>query len=176
MSQGSRAPEPTAADVARAALCSARDVYELSDGALTVAYYRRLCALGLIGVIAMNLFRAQKTSSRAKAYRGRQFKQASYGTKNFSLDQLCAALEKAPGWGVWGWARDPNTPGFEWVLYVDLPTGQVSFHSAVRGRGQDYSLPWDGIRDGSERRILEWCDSLLLAVAQDSSPLAFSEQ
>ena len=88
MSQGSRAPEPTAADVARAALCSARDVYELSDGALTVAYYRRLCALGLIGVIAMNLFRAQKTSSRAKAYRGRQFKQASYGTKNFSLDQL----------------------------------------------------------------------------------------
>jgi hypothetical protein len=160
MSDG-KAPEPTEADIQRAAIATAREVYSASDGRLTVAFYRRLCARGTIGAIAMNLMRAQKTSSRAKAYRGRQYRNASYDTKNYSLVQLCSALSADPCGLVWGWENDDATPGFPWVLYVDLPTGQVSFHSSDRGMGPIYLRPWDGVRGASEDRILAFCDSIL---------------
>lgn len=154
-----RAPEPTEQDVARAAAATAMEVFNGSDGKLTVAYYRRLCSVGAVGVVAMNLFRAQKTSSRAKQYRGRQYKSASYETKNYSLECLCAALEKTPEI-VWGWKHDPKTPGYEWVLYCELPTGQCSFHSASRLKGPDFPLEWDGDRL-STQRILDFCDKFL---------------
>ena len=127
-----RAPEPTASDIARAAKATAREVYEASDGALTVAFYRRLCAVGPMGIICRNLFRAQKTSARAKMYRGHQYKEASYGTKNYSIDQLCNALAANPSCGIeWGWGRDLDRSGFTHVLYVFIPNiGQVSFHSS----------------------------------------------
>ena len=165
----SRAPEPTQDDINRASRATALEVFEGSDGALTVAYYRRLQGLGPAGKVAMNLFRAQKTSSRAKHYRGRQYRHASYDVKNYSLQQLCAELVNYNGTAIflaepsplaWGWKRDPHTPGFEWVLYVVLPTGQVSFHSAVRGTGPEFSGDWD--QSGASRdRILAWCDQLL---------------
>ena len=64
------------------------------------------------------------------------------------------AFESAPRWG---WKRDPKTPGYEWVLYVDLPTGQCSFHSADRLNGPDYQGDWDGI-GMSQERICRYCD------------------
>jgi len=164
MSKG-KAPEPTEADIARAAAASARHVYDASDGRLTVAFYRRLCERGPIGIIAMNLMRAQKTSTRAKQYRGRQYRNASYDVKNYSIDQLCVALEKDDCGMEWGFGQDDWTPGFPWVLYVDLPwVGQVSFHTDHRGdprRWPEYTKPWDGIRGASEERILSFCDSIL---------------
>lgn len=178
----SKAPEPTEADIARAAACRARDVYEGSDGRLTVAYYRRLCAQGHIGVIAMNLMRAQKTSSRAKQYRGRQYKNASYGTKNYSIDQLCVALEKDACGLKWGFGPDRNTPGFPWVMYCELPTGQVSFHTDHRGdsrRWPDFPGKWDGVRGASADRILAFCDSVCekdLPSAADLDAVAEEEQ
>lgn len=40
-----------------------------------------------------------------------------------------------------------------WVLYVDLPGGQVSFHSAERYAGSDYTGEWDGKHLSAERII-----------------------
>ncbi len=160
-----RAPEPTEADIARAAKATAREVYEASDGKLTVAYYRRLCSAGPVGIIAMNLMRAQKTSSRAKVYRGRQYRNASYETKNYSLDQLCVALEKDACGIKWGFGRDESTPHFSWVVYAELPgVGQISFHTDHRGnsrRWPDYEGTWDGAKGMSEPKILDFCDAVL---------------
>jgi hypothetical protein len=153
-----KSPEPTEADIARAAVATAKEVYGGSDGRLTVAYYRRLQSFGPIGLVAMNLFRAHKTSSRAKVYRGRRFRSASYDVKNYSLEQLVVALQSATL--TWGWQHDPATVNFEWVLYVDLPTGQCSFHSGVRLAGPEYLGRWDCQRLSGER-ILAFCDELL---------------
>ena len=48
------------------------------------------------------------------------------------------------------------------VLYVDLPTGQVSWHCTMRGSGPDYGDDWDGMHL-SESRILEFAESLFPA-------------
>ena len=161
---GKKAPEPSEQDIKRASVATAKEVYDASDGCLTVSFYRRLCATGPIGVIAMNLMRAQKTSTRAKVYRGKRFRNASYDTKNYSLDQLCAALEKDACGLIWGWGSDSNTLGFPWVLYITLPTGQVSFHAPNRGAGPTYSASWDGVKGASEERILTFCDQVIKEV------------
>lgn len=178
------APLVTPADVAdasleaeRRALADARDraagktspieevlrVYAGSDGAATRALYGRLEALGPAGAIAMNLFRAQKNSARAKVYRGRGYRDAAYDRKGWALDNLAAILaEHGAACGIaWGWGRDPEQPVHDVVLYVDLPTGQVSFHTATRGQGPDYPGQWDGVRDASPGRICSWCARLL---------------
>lgn len=48
-----------------------------------------------------------------------------------------------------------------WVLYVDLPTGQVSFHAPERGAGPNYPGKWNGVRGVSGERIVCWCQSLI---------------
>jgi hypothetical protein len=57
-----------------------------------------------------------------------------------------------------------------WVVYFDLPTGQVSFHSVTRGMGPDYSAPWDGSRNASALRI----ESAISAVVAGPTPVACS--
>ena len=47
------------------------------------------------------------------------------------------------------------------IVAVDIPTGQVSFHSLDRFDGPDYPGSWDGVKDVSAARILLWCDQLL---------------
>lgn len=67
---------------------------------------------------------------------------------------------------TWGWGiDDPLDPiDFEYctyiprnrpieVLYVDLPTGQVSFHSPQRGIGPKYPGTWDGMQHRTSDRI-----------------------
>lgn len=138
-------------------------VYLGSDGTATTALYARLEALGPIGTVAINLFRAQKASERAKVYRGR-FKGVAYDKKQWSVDNLCKVLaEHAEASGiVYGWAEDDAQPFHRWVLYVDLPTGQVSFHAAARGDGPDYSGAWDGIRQQGPTRICRWIAERIL--------------
>ena len=46
------------------------------------------------------------------------------------------------------------------MLYVDLPTGQVSFHTPARGAGLDYGGEWDGAVDVSRERIMSAIDQL----------------
>jgi hypothetical protein len=119
---------------------------------------------GPIGAIAMNLFRAQKCSTRAKLYRGRGYKSEAYARKSWSMGNLVTILtEVGPTTGIsFGWKTDPSTVFGEqasWVLYIDLPQGQVSFHSPDRGAGPEYAREFDGAHK-SEERILAFCDEV----------------
>jgi hypothetical protein len=143
-------------------------IYEGSNGAETTGLYLRLEEqLGQIGGLAVNLFRAQKASERAKKYRGGNghgsYRAQAYERKQWALDNLCAALsDHAAEAGVaWGWGEDSKQPVHKAVLYIDLPTGQVSFHTSDRGEGPSYPGQWDGIRDASAVRILRWIARLL---------------
>jgi len=143
-------------------------VYRGSDGNATVALYQRLEALGPAGTVAVNLFRAQKASERAKVYRGRErgrgsYRAMAYDKKQWSLDNLAAALAAhAATLGIaWGWGIDEEQPVHRHVLYVELPTGQVSFHTDERGAGPDHPRGWDGVPRQSADRILRWISRLL---------------
>jgi len=105
---------------------------------------------------------AERTSVR-RVYRGGvpgkgSYRGMAYDRKQWSLNNLCAALEQhAATLAIrYGWAFDAETAGFPWVLYVDLPTGQVSFHAPGRGVGPEYVWPWDGVRDAAPGRICRW--------------------
>ena len=140
----------------------AAEVFEQNDGEVTKAYYAKLNSFGQHGQIAVALFRCQKRSTAAKRYKRGRFKHAAYDVKNWSMGELCRLLkEHAATLGIaWGWKEDPKTPGYEWVLYVELPQGQVSFHGATRGLGPDYRGDWDGQRLSRER-ILGFCDPVI---------------
>jgi hypothetical protein len=88
----------------------------------------------------------------------------AYGKKQWSMDKLCSVLfDHSKALGInWGWKRDDNAGGFhDWVLYVDLPTGQVSYHTSARGMGPDYSGEWDGVRGESNERLIKWVDTIV---------------
>lgn len=137
-------------------------IFNQQNGDVTKAYYAKLNGMGLAGQLAVALFRAQKRSTAAKKYRGRRFTRDAYEVKNWSLSEICriagcmSAFESSP---VWGWKRDPATPGYEWVLYVELPTGQCSFHSPDRLNGPDFTGDWDS-RIPSQTAITRYCDSV----------------
>lgn len=135
------------------------EVFKQNDGDVTKNYYSEMNARGPAGELAVALFRAQKRSTAAKKYRRGKWKHAAYDVKNWSLSEICRLLTAhASKLGiVWGWKEDPLTPGYEWVLYVDIPTGQVSFHSASRLTGPDYPGDWDQAHRSAER-IIEFCD------------------
>jgi hypothetical protein len=132
-------------------------IYQGSDAEATKALYAKLESLGGIGSLAVNLFRAQKASERAKVY-SRRFKGAAYDKKQWSIDNLCGTLEAyaAPFGLTWGWGEDDKQPVHKHVVYIDLSTGQVSFHSGYRGKGPDYPGQWDGIPGQSPDRIMRW--------------------
>lgn len=136
-----------------------KGVYTGSNGDETKALYAELEAMGPAGVIAMNLFRACKCSERAKTYRRGSYRGNAYDRKDWSLGLLAEALEKHAGSLniIWGWGFDPRAVNFEHVLYVDLPTGQVSFHCAYRKSGPDYASPWDGVKGAGPDRICRHC-------------------
>lgn len=143
-------------------------IYKGSNGEATKALYAELEQIGPLGVVALNLFRACKASERAKVYRGRNYKGAAYDKKQWSMGNLCTVLSdaKLAGGISWGWGADVETIAFPNVLYVDLPTGQVSFHTAVRGAGPDYAGTWDGVRGASPDRICRFVDRVLNPPAQ----------
>jgi len=142
------------------------EVYHTSNGELTKAYYVELSTIGPIGLVAMNVFRAQKCSQRAKNYRRRAWKDDAYGRKQWSIEQLCNILiMHGQALNIsFGWKQDPTVVfgGYDarpsWVFYVDLPTGQVSFHCPDRGKGPDYPGNWDGMKGASEARVIEFCN------------------
>lgn len=142
-----------------------QQIYAGSNGAETKQLYADLERLASKrGTIAMNLFRAQKASERAKKYRGGipgkgSYRDMAYERKNWSLKELCKALTGSEF--RWGWKKDPKQAFHSWVLYVDLPTGQVSFHSADRYDGPAYPAEWDGIPKMSPMRIIAFCELVL---------------
>jgi hypothetical protein len=145
-----------------------QDVYAGSDAAATRSLYAKLEARGPIGIVALNLFRAQKCSARAKVYHGGipgkgTYARMAYERKTWSLGYLCHIL--LAHWLelriTWGWKHDPQEPYASWILYVDLPQGQVSFHNTQRLTGPEYYGNWDG-RHASEERIIAFCEEVLL--------------
>jgi hypothetical protein len=149
------------------------DVFNGSDGELTTQLYARLERFGPIGIIGLNLFRAQKNSARAKVYRGGNqngsYRQQAYARKEWAIGNLTTALTAhGDALGLrWGWKLDPNAESIPWVLYVDLPLHdglkQASFHTPTRGTGPDYVGDWDGIPDQSTTRILRFISEQILA-------------
>jgi len=142
------------------------EVYQGSDGDLTKRFYAELEQRGPVGMIAVNLFRAQKCSSRAKVYRGGirgqgSYRGMAYDRKQWSLNNLCKVLlEHGKALGIaFGWKQDPGQEFHTWVLYVDLPwnIGQCSFHASGRGEGPTYAGDWDGAHKSAER-IIHFCD------------------
>lgn len=138
-------------------------IFDGSNGKATAALYARLEALGPIGIVACNLMRAQKCSSRAKQYRRASSKGAAYDTKQWAMGNLCAVLDDHDSELniTWGWKHDPKQEFHDQVLYVELPTGQASFHTNVRGYGPDFIGEWDGKKDGSQSAILRFTANLL---------------
>lgn len=141
------------------------EIYEGSNGDATKGLFNELQLLGPAGELAINLFRAQKASARAKVYRGgrRGFKGVAYDKKGWAIGNICDALTTHGAvLGMrWGWQPDPATEGYPWVIYVDLPTGQVSFHAASRGKGPDYDIAWDGHVGASAGRVVRYIETLL---------------
>jgi hypothetical protein len=153
----------------------ALEVYKGSDAALTKRYYALLALSGAIGDIAINLFRAQKASARAKVYRGGGYRGMAYDKKNWAIEQLCKALLTHPETGItFGWKLDPKMVALheaaKWVLYVDLPDGQVSFHNVKRYAGQDYPGEWDGKLNVSGQRIINFCNRVTGARFAQTEP------
>jgi len=151
-------------------------VYAGSDGEATKAIYAQLDAMGPMGHVATNLFRAHKASARAKVYRGGlrgrgSFKRMAYERKQWALDNLDVCLREKAHDLVWGWKRDRKEPVHCWVLYVELPTGQVSFHTEYRGHGPDFAGEWDGVVDQGSTRVCQWI-ALLFAAGATADMLA----
>lgn len=156
-------------------LIEAYNVYNGSDGEATKALFARLEQLGPSGAIAVNVFRAHKNSARAKVYRGGirgegSFKRKAYDRKEWALGNLSDILVRhAEACAIaWGWGVDPSQEYHRHVLFIDLPTGQVSFHTAVRGSGPDYAGMWDGSTEEGAGRVCRWV-SQLLAPAEASA-------
>jgi hypothetical protein len=147
-------------------ISSAIQVFSQQNGEVTKAYYADLEAKGPLGEIATALFRCQKRSSRAKAYRRGRWRRAAYDVKQWSMGELCRLLQAhgEPLGFTWGWKEDPGVLFGErasYVLYVDIPDiGQVSFHSPDRGTGPEYAGEWDGQRE-SLNRIVRFCDKVM---------------
>lgn len=149
-------------------------VYEGSDGAATQELYRKLSLCGPRGAIALNLFRAYKNSSRAKVYRGGnekgRYRDQAYERKAWAIRNLCNVLtDHAADYElVWGWGTDPAQEYHSFVLYVDTPHGQVSFHHVKAEQGPQYPGKWDGARRVGAQRICQWCSDLLSGGARDN--------
>ena len=130
-------------------------VFQGSDSARTRKFLTHLEKQGQPGRIAAALFRSQKASSKAKLYSGgiersngefHSYRSLSYQKKSRSLKELCSLLLVDSAGIVWGWGRDDANPHAPRVLYLELPTGQVRFHSAERLAGPDYPGNLDGER------------------------------
>lgn len=147
-------------------LNTVRDCYYGSSGQETLRLYDELAKRGASGDLAVLLFRAQKASARAKKYRGRNdngeyYRDLSYDRKGNALEQIATFLDNAGCDGtVWGWKLDDKAFDNAWVLYVDLPCGQVSFHSKHRYAGPDYQHDWDQ-QKLSETRVIRFCELVL---------------
>jgi hypothetical protein len=136
-------------------------IYQASDAAATRQLYRNLESCGIDGKLAAALLRAQKSSERAKVYGRTSYRGRAYDRKEEAMSAVCALLNGTKY--QWGWGSDDDQPMYRHVLYLDLPTGQVSFHAAVRGQGPDYPGSWDGIPRQSPSRICRWAAIILVA-------------
>lgn len=132
------------------------------DPVATKGYYAELRRRGPIGEVCVRLFRASKANHFAKHYKGKSIGLA-YERKSVALNELSVILQEQ---GValqirFGWANDPKQAWHNQVLYVDLPTGQVSYHNRHRYQGPDYPGTWDGLTGVGDERVIAFCDQVI---------------
>lgn len=146
-----------------------RRVFEGNNGDDTKALYALLDGLGPHGMLCTALFRAQKRSERAKQYQkargARRYAGAAYDVKQWSLQEVCRIMALHPEalQLPYGWKQDHTTRFGErssWVLYVDTPHGQASFHAPSRCYGPEYVGEWVK-GEGSREAILRYCECVL---------------
>jgi len=100
-------------------------IFAGSDGDATRALYNELAGCGPLGFVAIQLFRAQKCSARAKVYHRGHYSTLAYGRKNWSLEQLTTLLMTTNAQGdVWGCGHPDPTARDPWVLRIVLPLPQ----------------------------------------------------
>lgn len=133
------------------------DVFKKRDGNATVALCVELSKRGLLGAAAVCLYQAQYSSARAKTYR-RSSRSNSYERKNIALMRMPRWLSRADI--AYGWGYDATSINFEHVLYVELATGQCSFHSSERGDGPEFRGRWNPEVD-SMTSVFRFCDQVL---------------
>lgn len=149
-------------------MLSVSECFHGSNASATMRLFDELLRLDENGQLACLLFKALKASVRAKVYRGwaddgRSFRSLSYDRKGEALSSLAEFLDcVGSGADVWGWKIDPHANhSNHWVLYLELPDGQVSFHSPKRFAGPDFLGEWDGVLGASEERVIRFCESVL---------------
>ena len=98
------------------------------------------------------------------------YRSLAYERKGQCLSVLCDLLQAnacgLPGLGI----RRQKQFSAKCVLYLDLPIGQVSFHSTERFAGPNYPGEWDG-ENKSEQRILSFCDQLMRSAQTETSEI-----
>jgi hypothetical protein len=89
--------------------------------------------------------------AQANYRRSRDARWSDYRQKSLALDAACSEAQRTTI--RWGWAQDKLVEDAPFVIYFDLPSGQVSFHAEFRGDGLDYGGEWDGVEDAAWCRI-----------------------
>lgn len=156
--------------VTKAVRTLAVDVYNSSDAELTRSYYDLLEHYGIVGRFALNLFRALKCSDRAAKYTDLGHRTKTLGRKRYSIESLVAILnEHATALGItWGWRTEHHDPKYvsagaqaaPHALYMNLPTGQVRFHSPARMTGPEYTGETNLDHYGRATRVIKFCDRI----------------
>lgn len=127
-----------------------REIFFGSDGERSKALYSQLERIGPHGRIAALCLRAQKASDKANFYIFREYKRIAYERQNEALIALVDTLNQSSIIRTWGWGRD-EAGYHKWVLYVDLPQGQVSWHNESKIGDRDYPNQSDGTGLSQER-------------------------
>lgn len=137
------------------------EAFNSRDPAVTVSFQNSLLGRGVRGQLAFGVFRAQKRSTVAKGQRKRKFRREAYDGKQEALVYVDRLLTANDGLvDDWGWAKDSQQNYHDQVLYVDLPTGQCSFHSDHSSSAKAYGGKWDRSVE-SKDSILAYCDEVL---------------
>ena len=128
----------------------------------------RLKAGGLKGELADLLFEAERTDLNAGVCRTTPA--CSWTSRHRrkwdrwirALKALVSFLDRsASQLGIhWGWQEHENQTGPFWVVFIDLPTGQVFYSAPERLTDHQYegSMEWS---ESNEIPIFEFCEEIL---------------
>ncbi|MBL6852365.1 MAG: hypothetical protein ISS15_05430 [Alphaproteobacteria bacterium] len=144
-------------------------VYLGSNGDKTKALYQRLNALGPVGFVASNLFRACKCSERAKDYRRGSQKREAYRRKQWSLDNLdgvrcCSNMAQRSGSSGAGRPIRRRNSTSKCSMSSSRPA-RLAFTPRRAATARIFVGAWDGVRGEAPERICRWVVQVLEGAA-----------
>ncbi len=139
---------------------------------ITSGVYQALQAHGTLGYVALNLFRASQCNLDVKQTTGRRLSREAYERKIWSISLLAETLKQHADklHLQWGWSVDEAEPRFKHILFVELPTGQVSFNTDKRSLGPKLKANLDGQKGQSGVRICEFVTQILTGEKKENAP------